>query len=236
MKQSLMTKSRRPADSIQKFATVESSPIARQRIEDNRPHAIAQRELKAIMNNSPRVVSQRKTAAMMQGGLQHRLQKVLPGSSIKSVAQLMTIHSTGSEASPSYDFTVLKSDLNKGTNTTKETREYVNSWTTIPGTVNYSYEIYDVGQGDKKVDQDSGSTANPNPMKVGQNWDAGHSLGRQNGGLGDDKGWVFPQNPQFNRGNSYLGQKTYQDWRYCENVFHDSVYQYGKGRWKVWLT
>lgn len=236
MKRSLITKTRYSADLRQKIAAGESSHIAKQRIVDNRPHAIAQRELKKIINDSFRVVSQRKTAAMMQGGLQNRLQKALPRSSIKTVAQLMTIHSTGSEANPSYDFTVLKNDLNKGTNTTKETREYVNSWKAIPGTVNYAYEIYDVSQADKKVDQDSGSTANPNPMKIGQNWDAGHSLGRQNGGLGDDKGWVFPQNPQFNRGNSYMGQKTYQDWRYCENVFHDSVYQYGKGRWKVWLT
>ncbi|MBX3616321.1 hypothetical protein [Nitrosomonas sp.] len=182
MKQSLMTKSRRPADSMQKIVAGDSSPIARQRIVDNRPHVIAQRKLKEILNNSPRVVLQRKTAAVMQGGLRHRLQRVVPRSSIKAVAQLVTIHSTGSEANPGYDFTVLKSDLNKGTNTTKETREYVNSWAAIPGTVNYSYEIYDVGQGDKQVDQDSGSAANPNPMKIGQNWDAGHSLGRQNGG------------------------------------------------------
>lgn len=159
-----------------------------------------------------------------------------PQASSRTVAQLLTVNSTGSEASPVYDFTVDKSDLNKGTVTTKETREYVNSWQSVPGTVNYAYEIYDVSQSDQKVDQDTGTTPNPDPMKNGQNWDAGHSLGAQNGGWGHDTGWVFPQNPQFNRGNRYFGQKTYRDWRYCENVFHNSVYQYGKGRWKVWLS
>lgn len=223
-------------DSSHRNANKKLWSTAKRKIEDNRPEIFSLQRTREVINSSSKVMAQRNMSAAFRGKSHPTtLQRAVPTTAM-AVAQLMTIHATGNEANPSYDFTVLKNDLNKGTNTTKETREYVNSWAAIPGTVNYSYEIYDVNQGDKKVDQDSGSTANPNPMKIGQNWDAGHSLGRQNGGLGDDKDWVFPQNPQFNRGNSYFGQKTYQDWRYCENVFHNSVYQYGKGRWKVWLT
>lgn len=161
---------------------------------------------------------------------------VLQPKQYSPVAQLLSIHSLGDEKNPVYDFTVDKADMKNGSGTSTGTRDYVNSWKVVPGTVNYSYKIYDVSNGDNLVDQDAGTTDNPDPMKANQRWDAGHSLGRQNGGLGDVDGWVFPQNPQFNRGNSYNGQKTYQDWRYCENVFHDSVNQYGKGRWTVWLT
>lgn len=152
------------------------------------------------------------------------------------VAQLLSIHTLGDEANPTYDFTIDKADMKNGSGTSQGTRDYVNSWANVPGTVNYSYEIYDTKNSDTLVDADTGSAPNPAPMKVGQRWDAGHSLGNQNGGKGDIDGWVFPQNPQFNRGNSYNGQKTYKDWRYCENVFHNSVDEYGKGRWTVWLT
>lgn len=148
---------------------------------------------------------------------------------------MVTVHSTGSEASPSYDFTIVKADLGKGTATSQGTRDFVNGWSAVPKNVNYSYDIMDVSNGDTVVVSDAGTSPNP-PDHVGRPWDAGHSLGRQNGGLGDDDGWVFPQNPSFNRGNNYFGAKTYKDWRYCENVFHDHVSDYGKGRWKVWLT
>lgn len=133
-----------------------------------------------------------------------------------------------------YEFEVTRGDLGNGTDTTQHTRDSVNSWKKFPTGINWSYSIYDVG--DNYIDGDKGYTSNPPPQKVGQRYDAGHSLGRQNGGLGDDSQWVFPQNPQINRGNRFNGNKTYKQWREPENVFHNAVNDYGKGTWKIKLS
>lgn len=160
----------------------------------------------------------------------------LPAQTSLQPVQMLTVNKLGNYASPSWDFTVLKADLNHGTGTSQGTRNYVNdpvSWPNVAGTVNYSYDIFDLHN--TLVDSDSGSAPNP-PDHKARNWDAGHTLGNQNGGLGDVNAWVFPQNPSFNRGNNHFGAKTYHDWRYCENEFHKAVHANGKGRWKVWLT
>jgi hypothetical protein len=136
-----------------------------------------------------------------------------------------------------FEFEVEESDLGTGTKTSTETRDYVNDptkWPDVPGKVNFKYEVSDKETSDK-VGEDQGTASNPPPGKEGQRWDAGHSLGKQNGGLGDDTAWVFPQNPQVNRANFFQGTKTYKQWREPENVFHNMVKDYGEGKWKVWL-
>lgn len=130
-----------------------------------------------------------------------------------------------------YEFNVTASDLGTGTDTNQTTRDAVNSWSTFPTDIDWSYSIYT--KANKYVDGDSGSTRNPPPQKSNQRYDAGHSLGRQNGGLGNNVNWVFPQNPQINRGNRFNGNKTYKEWREPENVFHNAVKDYGKGKWKI---
>lgn len=132
-----------------------------------------------------------------------------------------------------YEFDVEKSDLGTGTATSQATRDSVNSWVNVPTKIDWEYEIYNIANGNKLVLDDKGTTDNPAPQKTGQRYDAGHSLGRQNGGLGDDEKWVFPQNPQINRGNMFNGTKTYKDWREPENIFHKAVEDYGKGKWKI---
>jgi hypothetical protein len=146
-----------------------------------------------------------------------------------SAYQRMSILSTGNP----YEFEVDKADMKDGTITNKTTQDAVNNWSKDPTKIDWEYDIYDVSNNDQIVDSDNGTTQNPKPQNYGQRWDAGHSLGRQNGGLGDDINWVFPQNPQINRGNRFNGKKTYKEWRETENVFHNEVKDYGKGRWKI---
>jgi hypothetical protein len=129
-------------------------------------------------------------------------------------------------------FEVDKNDMSGGTPTSIETREYVNEPKTPKhGTINWSYSIPGT-----KI-KDSGTASNPSSIKSNGRWDAGHLLGRQNGGKGDINSWVFPQNPQINRGNyDDADNPTYVDWRGVENTFHDNVNTYGKGIWQVSLT
>ncbi|MDO1529057.1 DUF4157 domain-containing protein [Fulvimonas sp. R45] len=143
-------------------------------------------------------------------------------------------------------FTVLKSDLNTGTGTSKGTREYVNS----PGTYKPSSVLFDYGADKSAIKAKYKVTINKNAYEVdnseadysyksGSLWDAGHKLGRQNGGLGDDNDWVFPQNPAFNQGNSRNMddvEETYPLWREHENTFHQGVKDHGSGVWWIKLV
>ncbi len=130
------------------------------------------------------------------------------------------------------EFEVDKSDLNKGTATSEGTRTYVNEGTTTkPSKINWEYKIPTAGL------SDSGTADNPVSIKSGGKWDAGHLLGRQNGGKGDINAWVFPQNPQINRGNyDDADNPTYVAWRAVENTFHGLVDTHGKGTWKITLA
>ena len=56
-----------------------------------------------------------------------------------------------------------------------------------------------------------------NPHVPGQDWDAGHIVGQQNGGTGIAYDNLFPQTKQINRGNSLFGNKTFEQWRRFEN-------------------
>ncbi|MDE1462118.1 hypothetical protein [Spartinivicinus poritis] len=141
-------------------------------------------------------------------------------------------------------FSVSKADLNTGTDTTKDTRDYVNDPSTFkPTFIQFQYLI---SNGLKtslpvnmtyKADNPKASTG----YASGSYYDAGHKLASQNGGLGDDRNWVFPQNPAFNQGNSRFMTsaekttygKTNPYWRGHEQFFHDEVQKHGYGIW--WL-
>jgi hypothetical protein len=96
--------------------------------------------------------------------------------------------------------------VSRGTGTTSDTREAVNS-RTAPVSYRLSYSGHSGG----------GSTELDNPPSHSGRWDAGHIVGAQHGGYGHDPAAVFPQNAQYNRGNSYNGTPTYDDWRRHEN-------------------
>lgn len=145
-------------------------------------------------------------------------------------------------------FTVSKSDLGKGTETNTITQEHVNeSSTPKPSSVYFDYAT---ASGKIKatgiIKQEPLAYEVDNPVadsaySTGKKWDAGHKLGKQNGGLGDNKDWVFPQTPAFNQGNSRLMNvatmksigATYPLWREHENHFHDGVASDGAGCWWI---
>ena len=58
--------------------------------------------------------------------------------------------------------------------------------------------------------------------------DAGHILGKQNGGRGDRPSQVMPQNRDVNRGH-----KGQRNWRNTENDFNKAIKKYGNGKWTV---
>ncbi|NEQ51678.1 MAG: hypothetical protein F6K11_16315 [Leptolyngbya sp. SIO3F4] len=147
-------------------------------------------------------------------------------------------------------FLVSSSDLNTGTDTSTGTRAYVNnSGTYKPSAVRFDYMTASTGSSAKsKVVSNPKAFETDNPMSdssysSGSYWDAGHKLGKQNGGLGDVNSWVFPQTPAYNQGNSKnmssttmssIG-KTRPEWREHEDDFHSDVAKNGWGAWWVKL-
>ena len=142
-------------------------------------------------------------------------------------------------------FVVLKSDLNTGTGTSKGTRAYVNDVNTFKPdeilfdyvTANTSAKATATVKGNKKAYSVENPLADKS-YKSGIYWDAGHKLGRQNGGLGNDNDWVFPQNPAFNQGNSKNmfnvdSEETRPAWRAMEDDFHNGVKKDGAGAWWI---
>ncbi|WP_233079895.1 eCIS core domain-containing protein [Rheinheimera soli] len=131
-----------------------------------------------------------------------------------------------------YTFMVVPADLGTGTVTTPGTRTYVNNPATpkFP-TVSFSYAFYPPGAAAPVAGAAPGPLANiPNPPPGAGNYDAGHSLGRQNGGRGDLNNWVFPQDAIVNRG--WGG--TFGIWRAHENAFNAGVAALGPGGFGVW--
>ncbi|MNY19986.1 hypothetical protein D3C86_1534450 [compost metagenome] len=144
-------------------------------------------------------------------------------------------------------FIVGRSDLGTGTGTNKTTREYVNA----PSTPKPSSILFDYASGKSSAKSKTEVTKNDlayevdNPKgdksyKSGSYWDAGHKLGSQNGGLGNDTGWVFPQNPAFNQGNHRNmhddSEETHPYWRKHEDHFNQGVKKDGWGVWWIKLT
>ena len=119
-----------------------------------------------------------------------------------------------------YSSMVSPSDLDKGTETSKATRDYVNGPTmTYPEQIAMEYSARK-GRGRGRAGRGRTEFINA-PLARGQRADAGHIRGRQNGGLGDDTAGVFPQNPQQNRGNYLNGEPTRPLWRAHEDAIHD---------------
>jgi hypothetical protein len=183
-----------------------------------------QAKWKKSIQESPRVLAQRSLANQIQ----------LKQSPFIHVIQRFSDFSSDKY---NYGFVIDKNDFAGGTDTTKSTQNYVNNnseWPSVPGNIEYGYQVYN--KKGEEVDTDSGDVKNPAPATKGQRWDAGHSLGRQNGGKGNVKKNVFPQNPQINRGNYFQGKKTFKMWRSIEDQFHDSVENNHHGVWTMKLT
>ena len=117
-----------------------------------------------------------------------------------------------------YHRTVSSSDIGKGTDTNKGTRKYVNSpGTTYPRQVSMEYSgVKKPGRGGRS------EFINHRPAK-GQNADAGHILGNQFGGKGNQNASVFPQHPPTNRGNYHKGKPTRHKWRALEDNIRKSA-------------
>ncbi|NBQ67875.1 MAG: DUF4157 domain-containing protein [Nitrosomonadaceae bacterium] len=143
-------------------------------------------------------------------------------------------------------FTVLKSDLNTGTGTSEGTRNYVNDPKTYkPDSILFDYQSAKTPKAGLQVvkgNKNAFEVENPEAdysYKSGKLWDAGHKLGRQNGGLGNNNDWVFPQNPAFNQGNSKNMddvEETNPLWRAHEDTFYSGVKSDGAGAWWIKLV
>ncbi|RUL79013.1 hypothetical protein [Dyella choica] len=144
-------------------------------------------------------------------------------------------------------FTVTKKDLDTGTDTSKATRKYVNEPNTPkPESISFDYATGKSGKVAKTTvtqrDDVIDDVDNPQADKAydnGNYWDAGHKLGRQNGGLGNAKDWVFPQNPAINQGNNKNmnnEEKRHPLWRAHEDSFYEGVAESGGGAWWIRLN
>lgn len=131
-----------------------------------------------------------------------------------------------------FEYIIDKAALGNGTDTNKTTRNYVNSNVYAPNSFTLDYAIYNNLSNARRGNNAQFASFNnhvPNPQIIGARWDAGHSLARQNGGLGNNVNHVFPQNSIYNRG---LGG-TFPLWRAHEDNFHVLVNQFGYGRWRI---
>jgi hypothetical protein len=110
-----------------------------------------------------------------------------------------------------------KSDLGKGSGTSKTTRDYVQDPNSFwPEEVSLSYTNQD--------NTNSGGSSYIQPERTpGMKPDAGHIFGNQYGGSGKDTGNIFAQEPKHNRGNSYKGQRTFEKWRRTENNIRKGI-------------
>ncbi len=130
-----------------------------------------------------------------------------------------------------YTFQVVPADLGTGTATTPGTRAYVNGAAPLFPTVSFAYAFYPPGAPGPVGGAAPGAlTVVPNPPPAFGNYDAGHALGRQNGGLGHVNTWVFPQDANINRG--WGG--TFGLWRAHENAFNAGVAGLAPGGFGIW--
>jgi hypothetical protein len=155
-----------------------------------------QNDAKTPVAQTQTLLDQRPSTAM-----QLQQQKLIhSGTSSSSSAVLQQV--TKSTVGGWERFEVQKGDLGKGTGTTSSTRAYVNDPSTKkPASISFAYHKIGVSPGTVTATQ----LDNPKSTlsyKSGSYWDAGHKLGRQNGGSGSDNDWVFPQTPSVNQGNT----------------------------------
>ena len=127
-------------------------------------------------------------------------------------------------------FEVQRHHLNTGTGTTRTTRNHVNDpATTVPQQVSFSYRA-----GGLTGNGEFANVPNTRPRGSGNNWDAGHFVAKQNGGLGHVTHTVFPQNPQINQGHLLRGERTYPLWKGHEHRFNRAIRNTGRtGHWTV---
>jgi hypothetical protein len=112
-------------------------------------------------------------------------------------------------------FTVSPESLDTGTVTNQAVRDHVNNRNGDPrdyGTAPAQYSYNFSGGGTTGFGE-----FNNSPGASG-NYQAGHIRARQNGGIGDEPGFVFPQNPSQNMGG---------DWRRLEQGTHNAVHNSG---------
>ena len=117
-----------------------------------------------------------------------------------------------------YHRTVRSSDIGRGTDTNKTTRKYVNN-----GKTPYPRQVAIEYSGVKKPGRGGRSEFVNHRLAKGQRADAGHILGNQFGGIGNQSASVFPQHPQTNRGNYHKGKPTRHKWRAHEDAIRSSA-------------
>lgn len=145
----------------------------------------------------------------------------------KKVIQRVVAHNLGNP----YTFQVVPADLGRGTATTPMTRAFVNGPAAPHApTATFSYGYFPGGGGWMPGAAPGPLLIAPNPPPVWGNYDAGHALGRQNGGLGHVNNWVFPQDRNVNRG--WAG--TFPLWRAHENAFNAGVAALPPGGFGIW--
>ncbi|MDR0802980.1 hypothetical protein [Fluviicola sp.] len=171
-----------------------------------------------------------QSKAGKQASVRNVLQAYKTQTTNNQVAQLRIDLQTGYP----FEYIINQNDLNNGTGTTPAVRNFVNAGGPVPNPVNFAYATYrtlfDAQNGLNAV-MASGPQVAPNPQIPGVNWDAGHALARQNGGLGYLNQHVFPQNREVNRG----WNGTFGLWRAHEVNFHNAVGNNNHyGRWRVW--
>lgn len=130
-----------------------------------------------------------------------------------------------------YTFQVEPGDIGTGTATTPATRAFVNGpGAPLAPTATFSYGFFPGGGAWIAGAAPGPLNIAPNPPPLGGNYDAGHALGRQNGGLGHVNAWVFPQDRNVNRG--WAG--TFPLWRAHENAFRAGVAALPPGGFGIW--
>jgi hypothetical protein len=114
-------------------------------------------------------------------------------------------------------------DAGTGTDTNKGTRQYVNDPNTpVPAEVGFAYA------GANGVNGHGGFM---NTLGNNTTYDAGHILGRQNGGAGHVNEGVFPQNRQINQGHA----GTFDTWRRHEDNVNKTLKGGHDATWSVTL-
>jgi len=130
-----------------------------------------------------------------------------------------------------YTFQVVPADIGTGTATTPGTRAFVNGGgAPLAPTATFAYGFFPPGAAFVPGAAPGPLNVAPNPPPIAGNYDAGHALGRQSGGLGHVNNWVFPQDRNVNRG--WAG--NFPLWRAHENNFRNGVAVLAPGGFGIW--
>ncbi|MCJ8211737.1 DNA/RNA non-specific endonuclease [Mucilaginibacter sp. RS28] len=116
-----------------------------------------------------------------------------------------------------YGSTIGRGNIGQGSGTSQQTRNYVQN-------PNAFYpEQVSIGYTNQSGSIQGYSSYNQPPLQPGEKPDAGHIFGNQMGGSGKDTANIFAQQKNFNRGNSYQGERTYESWRKTENEIRENA-------------